>query len=100
LIAASWGEGFGLPLIEAARHKIPILARDIKVFREVAGPHASYFNASKTQDLVQSIKEWLNDWPSKTVQSRDMPFLTWTQSVQQLSDALIPMRKTDETIPV
>jgi glycosyltransferase involved in cell wall biosynthesis len=100
LIAASWGEGFGLPLIEGARYKIPILARDIKVFREVAGPHASYFNASKPQDLAQSIKEWLNDWPSQTVKSEDMPYLTWTQSVQQLSGALIPMRKPDETIPV
>ena len=43
LIAASEDEGFGLPLIEAARHRIPILARDIPVFREVAGDHASYF---------------------------------------------------------
>ncbi|PHR02089.1 MAG: hypothetical protein COB29_14150 [Sulfitobacter sp.] len=37
LIAASHGEGFGLPLIEAAQHKIAIIARDIPVFREVAG---------------------------------------------------------------
>ena len=35
LIAASEGEGFGLPLIEAAQHKLPIIARDIPVFREV-----------------------------------------------------------------
>ena len=32
LIAASEGEGFGLPLIEAAQHKLPIIARDIPVF--------------------------------------------------------------------
>src|SRR5690606_29512106 len=31
LIAASINEGFGLPLIEAARHKIPVIARDIPV---------------------------------------------------------------------
>ena len=30
LIAASINEGFGLPLIEAARHGIPIVARDIR----------------------------------------------------------------------
>src|SRR5262249_2265090 len=40
LIAASEGEGFGLPLIEAAQHKLPIIARDIPVFREVAGESA------------------------------------------------------------
>ena len=36
LIAGSYGEGFGLPLIEAAQHGISFIARDIPVFREVA----------------------------------------------------------------
>jgi len=40
LLAASEGEGYGLPLVEAARRKCPILARDIPVFREVAGSGA------------------------------------------------------------
>lgn len=40
LIAASFGEGFGLPLIEAAQHGLPIMARDIAVFREVAKEYA------------------------------------------------------------
>jgi len=43
LIAASEGEGFGLPLIEVTRHKLPIIARDIPVFREVIGEHGFYF---------------------------------------------------------
>lgn len=33
LIAASEGEGFGLPLIEAAQHKLPIIARFAGVSR-------------------------------------------------------------------
>jgi len=33
LLAASCGEGFGLPLVEAAASGLPILARDIAVFR-------------------------------------------------------------------
>ena len=45
LIAASYGEGFGLPLIEAAQHKLPIIARDIPVFREVAGENAFFFKS-------------------------------------------------------
>ena len=59
LIAASEGEGFGLPLIEAAQHKLPIIARDIPVFREVAGEHAYYFSGLDPQSLAESVKNWL-----------------------------------------
>src|SRR3546814_2021872 len=37
LLVASRGEGFGLPLIEAAAHNKPVLARDLPVFREEIG---------------------------------------------------------------
>ena len=33
-IMASEGEGFGLPIIEAARHKLPIIARDIPILEK------------------------------------------------------------------
>ena len=59
LIAAAEGEGFGLPLIEAARHRLPIIARDIAVFREVAGEHAFYFAGNEPDALVDAIKQWL-----------------------------------------
>ena len=58
LIAAAEGEGFGLPLIEAARHGLPIIARDIPVFREVAGAHAFYFEGD-SDVLAEAIKQWL-----------------------------------------
>ena len=35
-------EGFGLPLLEAARFNVPILCSDIPVFREIARTHARY----------------------------------------------------------
>ena len=37
LLAPSQGEGFGLPIVEAARHQVAVIARDLPVFREVAG---------------------------------------------------------------
>ncbi|CAM4211513.1 glycosyltransferase family 4 protein [Bordetella muralis] len=86
LLAASYAEGFGLPLIEAAKHKLPILARDIPVFHEVAGKHASYFNAKQGRDLADAIKQWLVlDAKQQAPASEGMPYQTWKQSAAQLA---------------
>ncbi|MGO2132603.1 MAG: glycosyltransferase [Halomonas sp.] len=84
LVAASFGEGFGLPLIEAAHHGIPILARDIPVFREVAGEHADYFSANDAKQLAQDFTAWIERWQSgELAGSRGMPHHDWAASAQQ-----------------
>lgn len=89
LIAASEGEGFGLPLIEAASHKLPILARNLPVFREVAGAYATYFDGLAPSDLATAVGAWLALKQSAQVpESSNMPYLTWAQSAQQLRAAL------------
>lgn len=90
LIAASEGEGFGLPLIEAAQHRLPIIARDIPIFREVAGKHALYFSGLEPDTLANAVKEWLTlDKAGGTPQSNAMPWLTWKQSTQNLLDIIL-----------
>lgn len=90
LVAASYGEGFGLPLIEAAHHGIAILARDIPVFREVAGKYATYFNADTPQALAQALQDWVRDWQANQVAGSDgMPCLDWQQSSQQWLAAVL-----------
>lgn len=90
LIAASFGEGFGLPLIEAAQHKLPIMARDIPVFREVAGEHAYYFNAEEPKALAQAIESWLELYKSNQHPKSDaMSWLTWKQSAARLMQICI-----------
>ncbi len=86
LIAASEGEGFGLPLIEAAQHKIPIIARDIPVFREVAGEYAYYFINDNSPDVLSdTLKKWLEMYKENThPKSNEMPWLTWEESTRQL----------------
>jgi glycosyltransferase involved in cell wall biosynthesis len=89
LIAASTGEGFGLPLIEAAQHGLPILARDLPVFREVAGAHAAYFSGSSGADLAEAIRAWLQRSQAGQVPaSRGLPWQTWRQSARQLLAAV------------
>jgi glycosyltransferase involved in cell wall biosynthesis len=89
LIAASEGEGFGLPLIEAAQHKLPIIARDIPVFREVAGNHAFYFTGTRPDELTTFLHKWLTLLATgEHPKSDDMSWLTWEQSSEQLKTAM------------
>lgn len=95
LVAASYGEGFGLPLIEAARQGISIFARDIPVFREVAGDYASYFNAETPQALAQQLQDWVSGWQEgQVVTSTGMPYLGWQQSSEQWLAAVLGDQKT------
>lgn len=89
LIAASYGEGFGLPLIEAAQHKLPIIARDIPVFREVAGECAYYYDAQSPSALAQAINAWLALYTAGIHPKSDtMPWLTWQESAAVLTSKL------------
>lgn len=90
LISASEGEGFGLPLIEAAQHKLPIIARDIPVFREVVGEHGFYFTGLAPNAFAECVREWLTlNEAGQAPQSDTMPWLTWKQSTQNLLDVML-----------
>ncbi len=90
LIAASEGEGFGLPLIEAAQHKLPLIARDLPVFREVAGDCAFYFSGNNTDNLANTILDWLSLYAQNNhPKCDDMPWLTWKESAESLKKLII-----------
>lgn len=89
LIAASEGEGFGLPLIEAAQQNLPMIIRDLAVFREVAGEHAFYFQGLSGEALADAITAWLMLFEQQRhPASSAMPWLTWEQSARQLKATL------------
>lgn len=91
LIAASEGEGFGLPLIEAAQHKLPIIARDIPVFREVAGNHAFYFKGQTAESIKEALISWLNlNSQGQAPSVENMEWLTWKDSMRQLMSKILP----------
>lgn len=85
LLAASEAEGFGLPLIEAAHRGLPVLARDIPVFREVAGEHAAYFSGFEAGDLARALTEWLGEGDGSALpQSTGMKWASWNESAHRL----------------
>jgi glycosyltransferase involved in cell wall biosynthesis len=90
LIAASEGEGFGLPLVEASKHKLPIIARDLPVFAEVAGENAYYFKGRDPADLARTIQDWLELYKSgQYPRSEKIQWITWKESSQQLLDLIL-----------
>lgn len=90
LIAASEGEGFGLPLIEAAQHDLPVIARDLPVFQEVAGQSAMFFSGLEPVSLASVVNRWLELSSEGTMPTQNsMQWLTWKQSAKQLMDSVL-----------
>jgi glycosyltransferase involved in cell wall biosynthesis len=88
-LMASRGEGFGLPLIEAARYDLPVLARDLSVFEEVAGDNVTYFSGESAESLASSLKTWFVSIEAGTApRSGGIRWLTWEQSTQEFTKAL------------
>ena len=101
LIAASCGDGSGLPIIAAASHKLPIIARDLPVFREIAGDHAFYFGVDTAVGLASTINEWLFLYSRQQhPTSEHMPWQTWKESANQLFEAVIGLRSLQSSFKI
>jgi glycosyltransferase involved in cell wall biosynthesis len=93
LLFLSRGEGFGLPLVEAAHHGTPILCSDLPVFREIAGDFATYVEAFDAQSLADAIVRWRQAREEgRLPDTRSMPRLDWEASADALLDVLLDER--------
>ena len=79
---ASRGEGFGLPLVEAANHRRHVLARDLPVFREQDVPNALYFEDDDPEMLGERLMELAALGSKSRPAIPDLP--TWSASVEKL----------------
>jgi glycosyltransferase involved in cell wall biosynthesis len=90
LIMASKGEGFGLPIIEAARYQKPLLIRDIPVFKETAGQSASYFTDHGHNNLLNKLPQWLRHINAKYDINQPHPIWpSWQESSAQLLNIIV-----------
>lgn len=101
LIAGSEGEGFGLPIIEAARYGLPVIARNIPVFREVAGDHAFYFADDRDpKALADAVVQWLDLKRLGTQPRSDLiPSISWSDSARQLVRAVEERNDAEGWLP-
>lgn len=84
LLVASRGEGFGLPIVEAAMRGITVLARDLPVFREVGGEGILYFSGDSADDLAESIEKSLAATHAGAVPNpANVSVNSWSASVEQ-----------------
>lgn len=82
LLMASRGEGFGLPLREAAAQGRPVLARDLPVFREQGLPNVLFFEDDRPTLLGPRIMDLLETSASRLPVKANLP--TWSESVEHL----------------
>ncbi|MEX3640003.1 glycosyltransferase family 4 protein [Paraburkholderia sp. BR14320] len=93
LLALSCAEGFGLPLVEAAHYRLPLIARSIPVFREICADAATYFTGSSHTELHALLQQWISQRANGEILFPDnMEVLSWPESAMQLMRAVGKMR--------
>ena len=66
VLSSRW-EGFGLVLVEAMAHGLPIVSSDLPTSKEIMGDNAFYFRNGDINDLASKLQEATQiDWPAKS----------------------------------
>ncbi len=83
VVAASYVEGYGLPLLEAMYYGKPLLVRDVPVFNEVLGAYENviWFKDDLEDKIVQFCKAGLQDAKEGISLKKQG---TWEESVESL----------------
>lgn len=93
VIFASEAEGFGLPAIEGLHFGKTVIARDIPVFREIAGDALTYFT-NGAEGLREAVRrEWENPG---VFSSHETPVvISWRQSFEQFVHSIKDAERKD-----
>jgi glycosyltransferase involved in cell wall biosynthesis len=84
LIIASKGEGFGLPLVEAARYGKPVLARDLPVFKSIAKDGVTFFRSSDGSQFSEIVFRWLETADNFDTAIAKIKPISWSYCAEQL----------------
>ena len=90
MIAASWAEGFGLPLIEAFKSGLPVFCRDIPVFREVAEEFATFFSCNTPEAFLVQFQKWeLSLNTQLSAKSDSVESICWKKATKELENITV-----------
>ena len=65
VLSSRW-EGFGLVLVEAMAHGLPVISSDLPTSKEIMGNFGIYFKNGDIEDLAQRLEEATHiDWQTK-----------------------------------
>lgn len=89
VLAASYAEGYGLPVLEALGYGKPVLARDIAAFHSLRNAAVRYFErqASKLA-LAEHIQTWMTESHRHPHVPAPMVGLTWAKVSQHMIGVL------------
>jgi glycosyltransferase involved in cell wall biosynthesis len=72
VVVPSFGEGFGFSIEEALARKIPVLARNLDVFKERSNPNLSFYEGGPEQLADNIIKKIEIPWQDNSQIIRSM----------------------------
>ena len=90
LVLPSTYEGFGLPLLEGLASGVPVVASDLPVHREVAGPHADYVGVNDVDGLAEAlarVQAAPRDEPAMTARRNWARQWTWAACITATQSA-------------
>ncbi|MGO9453003.1 MAG: glycosyltransferase [Candidatus Binataceae bacterium] len=85
LAMPSYGEGFGLPIVEAAQRDVPAIVSDIPVFREIGGEGTLFIDPHDVEAFAHAIRKLMDETlDMRHRRASSVRRQSWSDSAHQL----------------